>query len=178
MTRITVCVWAAVLSIVAGAVGCKRIPQVKCSSGLRKVFGDFQFAGSIRDLNNLESLSVGLPTPGPEHFSPGTKYVFYHRRLSSVYQFESETIPARLRAQQIRFKPLERSDFGYPNEGGPLFTVELDGSCKGRIYNVVDRRIAQDQNLSQVWASEAYIVELADGDCALGDIAAINGAWV
>jgi hypothetical protein len=31
----------------------------------------------------------------------------------------------------------------------------------GRIYNVVDRRIAQDQNLSRVWSSEAYIVELA-----------------
>jgi len=142
------------------ASGCKAISRDRCSSGIREVFSDFEYVGQIHDLKDLNSVFAGHAVVAPKQFLPGTKYVFYHRRISSTYEFESSTIPSRLRARGIEFKPLEQSDFGYPDEGGPLFTLELQGVCKGRIYNVVDRRIARDQKLSQVWASEAYIVEL------------------
>jgi len=150
------------------ASGCKAISRDRCSSGIREVFNDFEYAGQIHDLKDLNSVSLGHAVAAPKQFLPGTKYVFYHRRISSTYEFESRTIPSRLKARGIEFKPLDPSDFGYPDEGGPLFTLELQGMCKGRIYNIVDRRIARDQKLSQIWATEAYIVELVSGNKMVG----------
>jgi hypothetical protein len=150
------------------ACGCKAISRDRCSSGIREVFSDFEYAGQIHDLKDLNSVFIGHSVVAPKQFLPGTKYVFYHRRISSTYEFESSTIPSRLKAHGIEFKPLEPSDFGYPDEGGPLFTLELQGVCKGRIYNIIDRRIARDQKLSQVWASEAYIAELVSESKTVG----------
>ena len=64
------------LGVVLGAGGCKEASRAGCSPALREVFKDFEYAGSIRDLSELKSLSVEHPISVPDQFSAGTKYVF------------------------------------------------------------------------------------------------------
>jgi hypothetical protein len=76
MTKAMKSVWTLMLGVVLGAGGCKEASRAGCSPALREVFKDFEYAGSIRDLSELKSLSVEHPISVPDQFSAGTKYVF------------------------------------------------------------------------------------------------------
>lgn len=147
------------------AVGCKSRTHETNSFKMRAVFSGFEYAGTIQSLNQLASVTPEHEAEMPKRFEPGLKYVFYHRLPLKNSEMETVTIPSRLRVHGFQFKPLTESDLMYPDEGGPLFTLEFSGPCKGDITNVVDRRIIRNRALSNTWVSEAYIVEFTT-ECA------------
>lgn len=145
--------------LLLNVIGCKNLEYESRSSKVCAVFSGFEYAGAIQSLTQLNSVTPGRIAALPGRFEPGPKYVFYHRLPLHTSEMETVTIPSRLRVHGFRFKPITVYDLMYPDEGGPLFTIEFSGTCKGDITNVVDRRITQDRTLSSIWASEAYIVE-------------------
>lgn len=146
-------------------VGCKSPTHETNSFQMEAVFSQFEYAGTIQSLSQLGSVTPEHEAEMPKQYEPGLKYVFYHRLPLKNSEMEIVTIPSRLSAHGFQFKPLTESDLMYPDEGGPLFTLDFTGACTGNITNVVDRRIIRDHALSGLWASEAYIVEFRNAGC-------------
>jgi len=142
--------------VIVFVVGCKRNAD---HAAICEVFSDFNFAGSVQSYGQVGTILPGQPSPLPQQFEPGVKYLFFHHAPLGNAEMETVTIPTRLRSHGFKFKPITTSDLIYPDAGGPLFTLDFDGSCSGTIVNVVDRAIVEDRALKTTWASEAYILE-------------------
>lgn len=136
--------------------GCERGAD---HSAICEVFSDFDYAGSVQSYGQVGTIMPGQSRPLPQRFERGVKYVFFHHAPLRNSDMETVAIPTRLRSHGFKFKPITTSDLIYPDAGGPLFTLDFDGGCRGTIVNVVDRAIIEDRALKTIWASEAYILE-------------------
>ena len=151
--------------LVLPSFGCRLVAHESCSTKILSVFEGFEYAGRIPSLRQLNMVTVEREVTKPTRFEAGSNYVFYHRQPLRNFDMETVTIPARLSAHGFQFKPIGELDLGYPDAGGPLFSLDFSGPCKGDIINVVDHRIMQNRDLSHIWASEAYIIRFT-ADCS------------
>jgi hypothetical protein len=148
-----------VAAVVLFGVGCKT-SQENAHAAICEVFSDFEYAGSVQQFTQVGTITPEHHSPLPARFEPGAKYVFFHHVPLRNSEMETVTIPIRLRSHGFDFMPITTSDLIYPDAGGPLFTLDFQGRCSGTITNVVHRRIVQDPSLRNVWALEAYILEV------------------
>lgn len=149
-----------IILLAACSVGCQQRTKETCAASMQSLFRDFEYAGSIDSPENLASVTPGQHAEFPRVLTPGVYYVFYHRLPVQNSELALKILPSRLRELGFQFQQPSEQNLRYPDEGGPLFTLNFSGSCDGTLFSVVDRRVIRDANLRGTWASEAYILRI------------------
>jgi hypothetical protein len=150
----------AIVLLSACIIGCRQRTNEKCAASMQTLFRDFEYAGSIESPEKLGSVTPGHHAEFPRVFTPGVYYVFYHKLPVQNSELVLNILPSRLRELGYQLQEPTEQNLRYPDEGGPLFTLNFSGPCDGTLFSVVDRRVIRDASLRGTWASEAYILRI------------------